>query len=196
MILVFPLILWCAGDRPDEEQTLGVMGTALAVPLVFSSVLAGALAKFDLGRPGNDLPVYIAIRPMTNGGFVMAKLAMAGAASALTWLVVVLFAGLWFSVRGDPELVARVRQGILANGPLAMVMGCLPLLLLLVLFTWKNLVSGIGLGLAGNPWLTTAFGIWQVLLLIGLGGVGTALKFSPDFKPWLVHQITHWVRWC
>ena len=58
----------------------------LILPLVLSNLLAPALATFDRFHLAG-VPGFIAVRPMTNGGFVMAKLAMALATSALTWLV-------------------------------------------------------------------------------------------------------------
>ena len=42
------------------------------------------MQRFDQLQPSNELPVYIAVRPMTNGGLVIAKLAMALASSVLT----------------------------------------------------------------------------------------------------------------
>ncbi len=195
MLLLFPLFLLCTGLRADQEQTLVLLGLSLAIPLIFSSVFASALAKFDLGQSGNQLPVYIAIRPMTNGGFVLAKLAMAGASSALTWLVTLFVLGVWFCFLADPALRAHLWHAVLSHNAPAILVGCVPPILLLLVLTWKNLVAGIGLGLAGNPWLSGAFAAYQALLLLCLLSLVTALKLSPEFQTWLLYRVVRWGPW-
>ena len=63
-----------------------IFSLSLILPIVLSGVMGSQIARFDQLQPSNELPVYIAVRPMTNGGFVIAKLAMALASSVLTWL--------------------------------------------------------------------------------------------------------------
>ena len=156
-LLVFPVLLtgfkWVGVDTPSLEAILIIL---LVLPLALSLVWGYALAKFDLFHSTGELPVYIAVRPMTNGGFVMAKLVMALAASALTWLFTVAAACLCLAIVGTGTLFSKAGL-VTPFGPVAYMTGCVPVLLLLVIWTWKNLVAGIGVGLTGRSWITRLF---------------------------------------
>ena len=88
---------------------------------------------------------------MTNGGFVMAKLAMALVTSSLD-LAGHCAAFLCLALMEKEILLSK--DGLVTPfGPVAFMTGCVPVLLLLVIWTWKNLVAGIGAGLTGRPGL-------------------------------------------
>ena len=87
--------------------------------------MGAAMAKFDLLGSTRELPGYIAVRPMTNGGFVMAKLAMALASSVLTWLITVAGICLCLGVTGTGTLFSKAGL-VTPLGPLAYPTGCLP----------------------------------------------------------------------
>ena len=73
--------------NPHRRDALGILSILVLMPLLFSAVIGPALGKFDPLDSTREWPVYIAVRPMTDGGFVMAKLVMALVASVLTWLL-------------------------------------------------------------------------------------------------------------
>ncbi|MGA2176118.1 MAG: hypothetical protein ABSH38_14170 [Verrucomicrobiota bacterium] len=159
----------------------------LIVPLMLSVLVSPALAKFDRLHASAELPVYVAVRPMTNGGFVMAKLAMALATSALTWLVTVA-ACLMLALMGKGILVSKAGW-VTPYGTVAFMTGCVPVLLLLFIWTWTNLVAGIGAGLTGRSWVGVASSIWRLFLLEGLGALAWAAWTNVNFRaallPWL-----------
>jgi hypothetical protein len=163
--------------------------STLTVPIMLSSVLGINTAQFDRLLPAGEPPIYIAIRPMTNGGFVIAKLAMALASSILTWLVMLSVGGFWLVLLEKDALIAKVPWGS-PYQLLAIGMGCLPLLLLLILFTWKNMMGGMSAGLTGRCWLATVFSLWKTAGLIGLGALAIALKLNDNFKESLLHWVT------
>ena len=75
-------------------------------------------------------------------------------------------------------------------GPVAFLAGCVPVLLLLVIWTWKNLVAGIGAGMTGRPWIWMASVYWRMILLVGLFPlVGTA-RTNVNFRETLFHWLT------
>jgi hypothetical protein len=166
---------------PPPEVILSIL---LGVPLLFSSMVAPALAKFDPVQSTPELPIYIAVRPMTNGGFVMAKLVMALASSALTWLVTVAAACLCLAIMGKGTLFSKAGS-LMPHGPVEIVIGCILALLLLIILSWKNLVAGIGAGLTGRQWIVTLFTLekWAFyagLLLLGING---------NFRAALLHWV-------
>ena len=70
-----------------------------------------------------------------------------------------------------------------------MLTGCVPGLLLLVIWTWKNLVAGMGAGLTGRSWIIKLFPVWRTALLLGLCALISVAKSHVNFKaawlPWL-----------
>ncbi|MFZ1073375.1 MAG: hypothetical protein WAO21_08050 [Verrucomicrobiia bacterium] len=187
MIHKFSGATWQGGD-PEMVGLLYMFILPLMVlPLVLSNLLAPALATFDRFHLAG-VPGFIAVRPMTNGGFVMAKLAMALVTSILTWLVTAL-AFLCLALMEKEILLSK--DGLVTPfGPVAFLAGCVPVLLLLVIWTWKNLAAGIGAGMTGRPWIWMASVYWRMILLVGLFPlVGTA-RTNVNFRETLFHWLT------
>jgi hypothetical protein len=189
-LLVFPVLLtgfkWAGVDSPPPEAILVIM---VVMPLVLSVVWGFALAKFDLFQSMSELPVYISVRPMTNGGLVIAKLVMALAASALTWLVTVAAAAFCLAIVGTGTLFSKAGL-VTPFGPVSYLTGCVPALLLLVIWTWKNLVAGIGTGLTGRAWIIRLFPLWRSTLLMGLFALVVAARTYVNFREALLHWLT------
>jgi hypothetical protein len=186
LILPFTLKLFqrVGGDTVPPEVILSV----LIVPLLLSVLLAPLLAKFDPLCSLGDLPVYIAVRPMTNGDFVMAKLAMALATSALTWLLTLVPTFFWLALMGKETLFSKA--GLLTPfGPLAFTTGCLPVLLLLVIWTWKNLVAGISAGLTGRTWMVGVSVYCRLTFLVALLPLVDSARANLDFREALLHWL-------
>ena len=189
-LVAFPILLtgfkWAGVGIPPPQAVLIIL---LALPLALSWVFGHALAKFDQLRSMDELPVYIAVRPMTNGGFVMVKLVMALASSALTWLLAVAAVCLSLALVGAGTLFSNA--GLVTSfGPVAYLAGCVPVLLLLVIWTWKHLVAGIGVGLTGRPWIVKLFPVWRTTLILGLCALISAANIHTDFKNTLLHCLT------
>ena len=188
-IVVVQKQLGDAGQGDDVTLKI-ILATALMLPLVLSNVSPPTMAQFDQLQPVGELPVYITVRPMTNGGFVMAKLAMALVSSALTWLIVVAAACLWLALLEKEPLFSKAGSiTIFRLG--AFVIGCVPLLLLLIIWTWKNLVTGIGAGLTGRNWIGATFIFWRLTSFIGLVALIFKAKNDGDFR----ETLLHWLPW-
>jgi hypothetical protein len=182
-----------AGQNGDPEMaasliTFFVLPT-LALPLILSALLAPLMAWFDRFRSSGELPVYIAVRPMSNGGLVLAKLAMAFATSALTWLVTV--AACLCLVLPEKDILFSKAGLVTPFGPVGFMTGCVPVLLLLVIWTWKNLVAGIGAGLTGRVWISAVFGLWMIYgLNFGLFLLVDTARTNVNFREVLLHWLT------
>ena len=190
-LLVIPSALfvgakWTNVDAPPPEAILAVL---LSGPLVLSGMMGPALAKFDLLGSTRELPVYIAVRPMTNGGFVVAKLAMALGSSALTLLISVAGICLCLAITGKWAVFSQAGL-VTPLGPISYLTGCLPALLLLVIMIWKNLMAGIGTGLAGRPWIANLGIAWRGAAYTGLMALVMAGNLSADFRETLLHRLT------
>jgi hypothetical protein len=177
---------WTGVEPPPPEAVLILLLTG---PLLLSGVMGPALAKFDLLGSSRELPVYISVRPMTNGGFVLAKLAMALASSVLTLMISVAGIGLCLAITGKWTLFSK---GGLATplGTISYLTGCLPVWLLLVLMVWKNLMAGIGTGLTGRPWIANLGIAWRGAAGMGLIALVMAANLYTDFREALAHWLT------
>ena len=190
-LLVFPFLFfvgfkWVGVDTPPPEAIWSLL---LIGPLFLSGVMGPVMAKFDqLGSIG-ELPIYISVRPMTNGGFVLAKLAMALASSALTLLLNVAGICLCLTITGKWTLFSKA--GLVTPwGTISYLTGCLPALLLLVIMVWKNLMAGIGTGLTGRPWRANLGAAWRGTVGMGLIALAMAANLYPDFRTTLLHWLT------
>jgi hypothetical protein len=74
-------------------------------------------------------------------------------------------------------------------GPVAFMTGCVPVVLLLVIWTWKNLVAGIGAGLTGRPWLIAASAVWRIALLVGLLALAATASANAVVREALMHWL-------
>jgi hypothetical protein len=187
--LFFPLCLkcfqWVGADAAPPEPIL----IALIMPLLASVLMAPSLAKFDPLHSIGEMPVYIAVRPMSNGGFVMAKLAMALATSALIWLITAVSLCFWLTLLEKGALFSKAGW-VTTYGPVAYMTGCVPVLLLLVIWTWKNLVAGIGVGLTGRLWIVGASVECRLILLVGLVLLVDTARTNVNFREALLHWLT------
>lgn len=190
-LLVFPFVFfvgfkWVGVDAPPPEAIVALM---LSGPLLLSGAMGFAMAKFDLLGSTHELPGFISVRPMTNGGFVMAKLAMALASSALTLLLNVAGACLCLAIAGKGDLFSKAGL-VTPLGPVPYLSGCVPGLLLLLIVTWKNLLAAIGIGLTGRTWIAILGGAWRGAAGTGLITLVMAAKLYEDFRTALLHWLT------
>ena len=189
IIPIFFVVQKQVGEPVEGTSLIKIIfGLSLSLPILLSGIMGSQIARFDQLQPANELPVYIAVRPMTNGGLVIAKLAMALASSILTWLVILASAGFWIIVLESHALISLLST-ISPFGIVACVIGGVPPLLLLILYTWKNLLSGIGAGLTGRRWVIILFTYWKVAVMIALIALLAAAKFNGDFMTALLHWL-------
>jgi hypothetical protein len=190
---LFRKISGTAGQSGDPEMaasliTFFVLPT-LALPLIFSALLAPLMAWFDRAHSTGELPVYIAVRPMSNGGLVLAKLAMALATSALTCFVTA--AACLCLVLPEKGILFSKAGLVTPFGPVGFMTGCVPMLLLLVIWTWKNLVAGIGAGLTGRVSISAVFGLWTLYVVnFGLFLLVDTARTNVNFREVLLHWLT------
>jgi hypothetical protein len=184
--LIFVGFKWVGVDAPPPEVILPLL---LIGPLFLSGVMGPVMARFDQLGPIGELPIYISVRPMTNGGFVLAKLAMALASSALTLLLNVAGICLCLAITGKWTLFSRAGL-VTPLGTISYLTGCLPALLLLVIMVWKNLMAGIGTGLMGRPWLVNLGTAWRATAGMGVISLAMAANLYVDFREVLLHWLT------
>ena len=174
-------------------------GVLLAVFLPGILVLAGVagtemggVAFVDQKRPGgtSGCHPFLALRPLTDGELVLAKLRMAVRATLTGWSIVLLAAFLYLGPTGKWRELAAAPL-IQAHSALEVGCGLAAGLGGLVLLTWILMVSSLWIGLMGRCWLNVAVGaavaaVWAPLMLLAywlagrpglLAALATALPY-------------------
>ena len=153
-------------------------------------MLGGLLVDFSLGQRGNELPLFVAVRPMTNGGFVLAKLAMAALTSVVTWLVTLLMLLLWMTLCADVGIFAQLAF-VWRGKPMSMALLLLAVWATFTLVTWRNLVSGLWLGLSGRTGFISGYNWLRFAFYLSLFMLGKQAWERPESRTaWL-----HWLPW-
>ena len=176
------------GQGGDFEIVAALL--ILIMPWMLAGVLGTGIGDFDASQSSDSLPVYIAVRPLTNGHFVLVKLAVALATTIVTWLVALLAAVFWLVLLGRGRIFSGLGAS-LAQAPEAFLCQCLLLLLFLVILTWTNLLGGIWASLAGRSWVKALSVLCRLALLCGLFALASLAKLDFRFKAGLLR----WLPW-
>lgn len=184
------LPVWVGILLPFELALLFVAGTA--IPSLVAYTLFGALltppfmAAFVAFRvrtasprvsDSNAVAPFTATRPVTTAALIAAKLRMAIWSTLAAWLLVLVAIPAALTLSGTwPVVLERAHQmSDLIGTPRAVVVGLLGLSGLM-LWTWRQLVQNLYVGLSGREWLTRS----SLCLLL------TVLIF--------IEPIVHWIR--
>jgi hypothetical protein len=172
VVLPFELaLLWLAKDAPGFVIEILVM-VLLTPPLMAMFAATTASSANRNARSSYGVTPFIATRPLTSPALVAATLEMSTWSTLATWLLVLVGVVVALSMSGTwPAVIDRARSTVDIFGlPRAIV-----LLLLgfsaLVLWTWKQLVQGLYIGLTGRTWLIRSSMIGVLALVVFIGPV-------------------------
>jgi hypothetical protein len=177
----------------DQVPSAGVLiAPAFFLPLL-AGLVGGNAGKMDPWVRGSyGVPAFTAVRPMTSGALVGAKLKMAALSTLAAWVLVLLWVPAALLVSGGCELPEWL-PAALQQHPLRLVAGSLLGLGGLVFLTWKCMVEALYVNLTGRPWVTrVSSGVWSGRT-VALGTFGAWLYYHPDYQgtffaalPWLL----------
>lgn len=157
---------WLSGGL-SGRATVGILNWLITAPFLLAILLGRGWGKPDFWSPDLRIAPFPAIRPVTPGQWVFAKLKVAWVSAALTWGLVLYLGFIWIAFAGDlhgPEVwLRRIRfyyspqeRGLLSILVLPVV----------VTGTWRCLVGGLTVGCSGSRlWYHT------LNLLVGAGMV-------------------------
>jgi hypothetical protein len=195
----------------DNEGTgpLAAVNTALTAPGLLLGVLV-AIVLLLAGVFGTDMvggtrwvgqrPLapachpFLALRPLTDGELVLAKLRMAARAVLTSWALVLLAAFLCLGTSGKWRVLAATPLLQPYSG-LEICAGLAAGLAGLVLLTWLNLVSGMWIALTGRPWLINTVMGASFIAWVLLGLLAYWLAGRPDLLRALVAALPSLAAW-
>lgn len=155
ILLPFELaLLFLPGTDTPSLVTYTLCGVLLTPPFM-AAFAAPRVRRSDPDvSDGYAMALFIATRPLTSAALIGAKLRMAVWSTLAAWLIVLVAipAGLTLSSTW-PVVTERARQlSDFIGTPRAVVIGLLGLSGLVV-WTWKQLVQSLYVGLSGREWL-------------------------------------------
>jgi hypothetical protein len=189
------LVLTCvpavlSGPLSSEATTRLVVWLVIA-PVALAGVIGRGFCKFDFWSADLRMTPYAAVRPVSPGQWVATRLMVALLSVVLTWMVVAL--ALWGSlgVAGDEAVVSRFQEVLSRYTGLRLAMATGFGVVLLLVLTWRFLISGLATGLwARRTWYFTSNTIYAVVLL--------SLFFAAIWwsdRPGRAQSLTDFVRW-
>ncbi len=147
-----------------------LLAVLLTPPFLAAFAAAAVGTPNPRGREGHGLSPFLAMRPLTSGDLVGAKLKAALGSVVAAWLLVLIAVPLALQLSGTWPLVIEqvLRFGEAVGTPRAII-GVLLLVLGLIAATWNQLVQSLYLGLTGRAWLVKGSVFLALSLLFLLG---------------------------
>jgi hypothetical protein len=171
ILLPFALLLLFFADSDMPDIVLMSVGGVLLLPPFLAGFAATTVSKTNpYVRDYYGVPPFTATRPMTSAGLIAAKLEMALWSTLAAWALVSIAVPLALTLSGNwPVIVRTVNDWLQVQSPLRVVVTALFVACGLVVFTWKQLVQNLYVGLTGREWFikTTVFGGLALFVIAG-----------------------------
>lgn len=198
LLLFIGPVSWLNRGDMNPGRTLLILSFILLTPIFLAFAIGKGFAKPDFWSMDLALKPFLAVRPLSAGEMVLAKMKVAALAAVVAWLLVLAAIPLWVILWVDTTTLRSISQAeavewVRVNYSLFSRCAILALLALLVMtLTWRGMVGGMWLGLSGK---------WRYL-------VGSAVLHGAVFVALLValahaeelsrtqHQvIARWIGW-
>jgi hypothetical protein len=168
----------------EKDAVLVLIISMIALPPFLAMFAASTVSKTNPWvKDYYGVTPFTAVRPMTCGGLVAAKLTMAALSTLAAWAVILAAVALALAIPGCWAAVAAAcAAGAQQLGPFRFSAVLLMIAAGLVLFTWKNLVENVFLGLTGRAWVING-GVAVGSGLFGVLGL---------FGAWLYYHPAYW----
>lgn len=192
LVLVIGPLSWLL--RGNGESTQSLLLAVVIMPMMLALPVGKAFSKTDFWSRELSLPGFIAVRPLASVDMVAVKMKVAGASTAISWLLVLAFLSLWLSLWANTDSLAMVR-GILwmvyshrlypqyAIAALGII-AC-------ILLTWRFLVGGLWLGLSGNSRVFAFSAVPYVLVPLFL--LPAVLIANQSILTWIQDNTGRWL---
>jgi hypothetical protein len=185
--------------RAGGETTFITVAWILVLPLALAFIIGQGFGKTNFWGQGLGkelgVPQFLAVRPLTAADWIAVKLKVAALSALLTWSPVVLLVFAWLLTCCE----VGAASAFIVTLPPSLWIGAFgtPLslfLVLLVLLTWRLLVTNIYLGVLGSRLLlNAAFCVVFLIMFSPIPLIGWAEAHKdkpPNLEPVLV-----WLQW-
>jgi hypothetical protein len=187
--LMVPVMIACmlpcfifvpAINKHDVELGWRLLAIMLAAPPFLALLVGCAMGSLTDPLSKRESGTFILVRPISSLSIVRGKLVLAAMVTAVLWLLFLGYISLLLTRPGFAQSIAQVAGSVAAwkaiGVPVAVV-------LLLVLFTWKNMIESLCVNLTGRKWVEMATSLaFAGLVFIGVGS-GLWVAFHPEHRP-------------
>jgi len=151
LVLVIGPLSWFM--RADGPGSLNILLAVWAMPMILALAVGKAFSKPDFWSKELSVPEFIVVRPLASTDIVAIKSKVAAVSTAVSWLLVFAFVALWLPLWANLDSLAMVRGTLwMIHGHSVYPQYAIAVLLVIagMLLTWRFMVGGLWLGLAGN----------------------------------------------
>jgi hypothetical protein len=167
------LLLFVAGPEMPEVVMFTLLGVVLTPPVMACFAATTVSKSNPYVRDYYGVPAFTATRPMTSAALVAAKLKMAVWSTLAAWLLVLVAIPLALTLSGNWRvLLDQLDRWLETESPLRAIVIFLLAGIGLVLFTWKQLVQNLYIGLTGREWLIKGTVFCTLAFIVIIGPVG------------------------
>ena len=146
----------------SRDNALDKLYWCIGVPIVLAALIGKAFVKPDLWSL--QLPVFLALRPISSGQYVQAKLKAAALSVAAMWLMFFLIAPAIILLRCDISPFRLGWQQFASFQPTAVRLLYLVLIAInIVIWTWLLMIGGLSVGMWGRAWSYYLSLVWSFL---------------------------------
>jgi hypothetical protein len=182
LLVVIGPLSWLGRD--DAGDCIRLLFGTLAMPIALAVPVGIGFAKPTFWSDDASLPAFVAVRPLTDEDIVAIKVKVAAVSVVTSWLLVLMFLGVWLSLWANLDSMRRFATQLwMSHGQsVAAVYGIAVLLVVAGIFlTWRFMVSRLWNGLFGRRRLFIAS-----VLSLGVLGIA-AMAFDATRLPgWLL----------
>jgi hypothetical protein len=184
LLIVIAPVSWLV--QTDAGYTMRLLLATLATPVVLAIPVGMAFVRPMFWSEDLSVPAFVAVRPLSADDLVAARMEVAVVSTALSWLVVLAFLGVWLSAWANLDPLSRLAIQLWAfhGRSVATVYGIAALVVIGGMFlTWRFLVIRLWNGLFGRRTMFMASVVSVVALVI------SAVAFEASrFPGWLLRD--------
>jgi hypothetical protein len=195
--LVTP-ILWINWDNPGYMSYM--QDKFILMPIILAFVIGKGYIKPEFWTTNLSLPSFLATRPLGTGEFVICKMKVAALSAVITWLLVLGYIVVWLLLCPATKPIRGTLNMIRMLYPHSWLIILFLLAAVLMVFTWRCMVSGLWVGLSGRPlyyvgafWLQV-MGTVVLTIVWGVSGdtIDWQINHHPDVVKSLVVSVIGW----
>jgi hypothetical protein len=191
VLVIFVPFTWF--KRTDPQFANFTLIRILATPVVLAFILGKGFIKPEMGSMNLSVPSFMAARPLSEGDFIVNKMKVAAASTALGWVPVLLFLGLWLPLWAERTSVGEDFYTFRLICPRTWLPVLILAVLALMILTWRVMVAGLWAGMSGKGGWYYGVPAAQVtliaLVILAFGIWGPALDGFCAARPELAYQL-------
>ena len=164
LVLVLGPISWLNAGQMNAGGVVFTLSVMLLTPLVLAVIIGKGFARPDFWSKDSSVPPFLAVRPLSSGDFVVAKMKVAAFSTLITWLLMLAAIPLWFALWVDTSILNEFSHWGTSEKALVLattfgtdyaastwyaILVGLSLASAMVL-TWRGMVGSLWVGLSGS----------------------------------------------